>query len=381
MASTAAPDRVQSFALGIPVRLDPDRIETELATMWKAIAPEDGSPVESAPVTRVCLGNVIWFGSSAHLERMNRLLPGVMRRFPARLILLEVKNGDPADTSCEAYVNAQCFLPSPGQPEICCEIIRFQLGGGAVSFAPGLVAALLLPDLRSTLWYYETRPEWEEALTAIKGLVNRIVTEVSRSEDIAGALEQLTHERTPAFTFSWFSTAFIREQIATLFDDSDTRRLLPEIESVTIAHDGRPGAPRSRVSSALLVGWLAARLRWEPRGPATGGRFSFATPDGATVQAKCEATGKADVPNEVDVTIFCRGGEALQLKFATAERRVQRKIEGATFCPLPSTVNTALTQEADMIGTALTARGGNAHFVEAARIAAVLLRSGEGFRT
>lgn len=398
-------EQTQNFFLGFPVQLEPEKIERELALMWSAVPGEGEGPPGSAeestniggapaavatpPPTRhatdgdgtpsrmrVCLGTVVWLGNSAALERLNSLIPAVVRRFPARLILLEVTGDARENTSVEGSVNAHCFVEGPGQPEVCCEIIHFKVGAGAVPRLYGLVSPLLLPDVDATLWLSSTSPLLLEAVPALSRLADRILYSAGRTEDPLAALETVINSKTPSYTVAWFRLAEVREQIAALFDDEAARVQLRNIRRVLVRYVQTEGSRTNELSSALIVGWLASRLGWSPAGPAadTPGAYKFAPAAGRAVDVVIEPVKRA-VPGFIEsVTIFCGDHEVYGVRVTEGTRTMERHIQGANSCPLPSVVATHELETAEAIGAALTEHGSLELFRAAGRAALPLFR-------
>src|SRR5262245_32608956 len=78
------------FFSGIPVAVDPERIDRELAKLWKPVlAGESPFEEEGSAVTRACLSTLIFYlPDRAACTQARILLPQVGRRFPSRMILL-----------------------------------------------------------------------------------------------------------------------------------------------------------------------------------------------------------------------------------------------------------------------------------------------------
>lgn len=377
-------EQTQNFFLGFPVQLEPEKIEHELGLMWSAIPGEgeglaegeapsaDGTPSR----TRVCLGTVVWLGTSPTLERLHSLLPAVVRRFPARLILLEVIDENRENTAVEGSVNAHCFVEGPGQPEVCCEIIHFKVGAGAVPRLYGLVSPLLLPDVDSTLWLSSTSPLLQDALPALSRLADRILYSAGRTENPLAALETVINNKTPSYTVAWFRLAEVREQLAALFDDAEARQQLKSIKKVLVRYVVTPGSRTNELSSALIVGWMASRLGWTPAGPAadTPNAYKYAPASGRAVDVVVEGVRRANSGFIESVTIFCGDNEVYGVRVTEGTRTLERHIQGANSCPLPSVVATHELETAEAIGAALTEHGSLELFRSAGRAALPLFR-------
>lgn len=359
-----------SFLSGTPVPVEPDRIERELSSLWKPAEDALGDP--APPLTRVCLGNFIWLGDIRQTPRMLRIVPQLVSRFPCRLFLVDVQTDSGALNQVQTTVNAHCFMPTPRSPQVCCEVIHFRVGVGAVAHIPGLVTPLLLPDVESTFWYFAPNSWWSSAVPRLEALADRVVTEVSAEADPATRLEELTRAERNVFSLSWFRFHRVRQQIATLFDDPSMRHLARRIESVTFEASGSESPGPLRVGVALTAGWLASRLNWEPSGP-DGAAFLFRRPDGHVRVRLVPGTGEGEA-HLAAVTIHCEGGEDFRLRLAHSAHTMELSVAGASSCPLPRVVDMAELDDAESLGLALAEQGTQRLFRVSAGLAVAMMR-------
>lgn len=360
-------DRAQSFISGIPVELRPQDIERELASLWSvAEAGESAQAVH----TRICQANLVWIGDSDTARRVLSVLPTVIARQPCRVVLLEVTPLLAAD-AVEAYVNAQCFVPAPGNPEVCCEIIHFRLAAGAVSRVAGLVAPLLLPDLQTTLWSFSPSPLWEDGVRRLEHLVDRIVREVSTEPDPAAALAEMAAREKPVTTLAWYRYRSIREQVAALFDDAEALRLLPTVEAIVWHRNHDEEFERRAVGFALVAGWIASKLGWTAAPEQVSGEYRFRSAE-RTVAIRERAPDAARASEEIE--FHCAGGARLAVSVALDAQSVTRRMTGAAVCPSDARVRSVGLSDADALGAALTGRLRERLFPDAARLGAPVLR-------
>ena len=82
-------DRIEAFTLGAAISVEPDRIEAELAALWRKAAERARNEGSRFSVTRACLWNLIIHsdGEEEYL-RTKRLIDEVSETVPARIISL-----------------------------------------------------------------------------------------------------------------------------------------------------------------------------------------------------------------------------------------------------------------------------------------------------
>lgn len=374
MAETKNTTRESDFLLGIPVPVKPESIDRELSTMWKAASGDAPMDSSSCPVTRVCLANLIWIGSTASSERARRVLTAVAQRCPSRIIILEVDGDDESDDLIEAYVNAQCFIAGSERQQVCSEFIHFRMGAGAVTHLSGIVAPLLLPDLETVLWYFSPDPAWQAGVEQIMPLLDRYVTEVSTSHDPAEALEHVIDAHLRAFTLGWFRLNSLRDRIAKVFDDGETAAMLPQINELEFIHDGAPANPNALTRCALLAGWMASRLGWRALTGASDGSFLFQG-SASIVNVRIEGEGRSRAGLIESVRIGFSRGENITLNLGGVGCSTHATaLPGTRGLIMPSLGAFSELEEAEALGAAITTRGASALFRESARLAVPMLR-------
>src|SRR5262245_46577496 len=90
-----ADDRLIKFESGEAIEVPVERIEQELAELWRRAAEARTRPGErvASPVTRACLWNLIVRATGEHFRAAKRLIDEVSESVPARVILLHSETG------------------------------------------------------------------------------------------------------------------------------------------------------------------------------------------------------------------------------------------------------------------------------------------------
>lgn len=357
-----------SFTLslrGQETSLSPEQIDRELSHMWMP-ATDDVLPADASAVTRVVLGNVIWFGTSDQVEQARAVFQKVVSRFPARFFVLEfdAQNANPEVT---ASVRAQCFLPEQGETPVCCEMIHFNFGPQSVRHLRGCVAPLLLADLTTILW---VAAPFEDlgALRELGEHVDRIIYMASRAENPAARLRECLASSRVAFDLSWFRMKPIRDQVAAFFDDPTTRFRLDQVAQVTI-RTSCPGSGNLPVlMGAMFAGWLASKLGWRAGlGTASGYRYESLT--GPVKISIEQSTTEKCLPAINTIELKDKQGEIFHLELDPLGDHMEMysTVSGST----QSERHLSLSEnaEANAVGMALTAPLNLQAFRDAARLA------------
>lgn len=377
MATTAA-HRAEDFVHGFPVPLDPEAIERELAAMWTARGPGQDPDDEDAGAARVTLGNVVWLGSSRHVPRIRRVFAGLVSRFPCRLFLLEFVSGRD-EPGIDAFVNAHCFL-SPGmEREVCCEEIHLRFGPQSCGMASGAVLPLLVPDVKTCLWWFTSTPwDYEAASAGLTRLADTVVREAAFLPDPADGLRMMASGEREVIDLAWVRSAPLREHIALLFDDPENGKRLAEIDRVAVRWRGGADSRTGRVAASLLAGWLASRLGWTIP-PEESAPFAYGGPNGpVAIDFRGEPGDPPATPGGIEaIEAHFSGGGCFKLLLDPKGRGLQRVIEEADgSCPVGRrALRSASFDEAEALGAALISRRGAALFRDAAAKAWPLLLS------
>jgi hypothetical protein len=132
-------------------------------------------------------------------------------------------------------------------------------------------------------------------------------------------------DRAYVVDLAWLRSAPWRERIAATFDPPQWRSSLAEISAVTVSHH-----PDSTVSGALLLGWLASRLGWEPRvmEPEDNGIVCRARTQGRKVKLRLEVDTTMPVPGLAGLDVETASGTKLSLYRGEGGLTAKRKLPG-----------------------------------------------------
>ncbi len=310
-------DRIEAFTLGAAISVEPDRIEAELAALWRKAAERARSEGARFSVTRACLWNLIIHsdGEEEYL-RTKRIIDEVSETVPARIISLHetseaatLADGVAGESSppIRAFVEANFRRSGSGRREVVAEEITLEAPRMAGPRLPGLVRSLLLADVPTALlvrnptaesaWLPRLAPEVErfvfdssrlpqaESLAAVEQLLRRLFR-----QDASGALANVD-----VVDLGWLRLWPWRILVASLFDSPDASRALRDVSEIAIHH-----APGAEPAALLLSGWLCGRLRLRWRATHERGAYTLAGASPHPIRLRIQETPAADAPAGIE---------------------------------------------------------------------------------
>lgn len=256
-----------SVLLEDPREVDVSRIEQELTLLWKEAS--EGSEGTSSPVVRACSLNLLFVTDTPEMiEEAGELIGEVTVEHPGRIFLIvaDRRKGTP---TLETWISARCSLPAPGGKQVCCEQINIIAAGTDANRIPSLVTALLVPDVPTVLLWNTKVQRDDGLLRALIRITDRVLIDSSADDspvEMFHAWKQYLHEEERYTTFGdlgWTHLTPWRTALAQVVQPMEVRRLLSDLDSVSIEYSATPEPRHSGLSQAfLLSAWLARRLQW-----------------------------------------------------------------------------------------------------------------------
>jgi len=380
---------VEQFLAGIPVPVEPAAIERELAALWKPASEQAGDGVGAA-VTRVCLANLLVIGDTANNAWHADTLQKLSARFPCRVLWAQLDSAT-ADAALTADVTALCHLPSPGNPQVCNELITLHTGRGGAGNVPGAVLPLLEPDVPVVLWWALPADAETALFDALCELADRVIVHpeplASPALRTIRAVPSLRlclreHAADKTTVMVWHTMSHWRELTAQFFDSPQLRAALRGIETVTVRYATPTGEPTAALPAALYAGWLAGQLRWRPVAcqPAPDGvRAAFTDAASRTVSVELLAQATDNVApgrlTSVDITAATAPGRAsFHLARVVGERtEIRKTLCLSEACTLLKSLPLVERDEATLLGAAIESQSAASVFPRAAKTALWLL--------
>ncbi|GAA1791479.1 glucose-6-phosphate dehydrogenase assembly protein OpcA [Luedemannella flava] len=174
-----------------------------------------------------------------------------------------------------------------------CEAVVMRMYGRLALHAESVVMPLLAPDVPVVTWWHGEPPE-RIAYDFLGVVADRRVTDAKQSPDPIATLLQRARDYAPGDTdLAWTRITPWRTLVAGAFDTVDSPVVAA---SVT--------APESDPTAALMRGWLASRLKIEPRFVADA-----AAPRMTTVTLNCANGDELSLTRDNDAAVFRRSGQ------------------------------------------------------------------------
>jgi glucose-6-phosphate dehydrogenase assembly protein OpcA len=335
-------------SFGAPVEIP--AIARELKKLWQADQTRTRASLINFAI--ICEGEAAMQDSTELLERFVR-----NHSFHALLIGIDPKA---ADTSVQAWVNANCYLPKAGAKHVCCEQVSLFVQGKVRELLPNLLFSQLDYDLPLTLWWRCECPEQIDS--EIWRWVDRLIFDSGAWKNpraqfaaMRAALSSAhTASRTILGDLNWVRAGNLRQAIAQMYDTPDGAARIRKLRSLSISH-----ASGSRTTALLFLGWFAALLGWSNgQAPArieaaTGvaNRIAFTAPDGGKVA--CELSESSGAPihrivlehDDVSITVdHPKHAEYLNLTLVWKDGRLTRHLVPADSTELADILDEELSR-------------------------------------
>jgi hypothetical protein len=262
----------------------PDRIEADLAALWREIARE-------GLVSRAVMSNLVVYCRCPADRDIDLAAPpagipveGVARHHPARVILLHHDPEAPdAQLRLEAHVGVLIFGPAGARYGVEQIVLRSTCSEAAL---PSIVRPLMLGDVPTAVWWTEdftgTRP-----LTPLVTMGRQLVYDSRRWRDVPLAVAALMPLVTDRFgpdlaDVNWRRLTPVREALIHAIGSGGTAKR-PTWSAVRIRHRAGEAA-----LAWLLAGWL--ERAWGP-------------PSGGPIRLKPDPTDVGRVLSDPPITV------------------------------------------------------------------------------
>jgi glucose-6-phosphate dehydrogenase assembly protein OpcA len=366
-AVTADEERLAEFERGDAIEVAPGRIEAELANLWRQAA--ESKPGDAPkPVTRACLWNlIVRVQGEPQFVHIKRVIDDLSQRLPARTIVTRVEPD--GDDSLRAFVEANWRRREGGAASGSDEVTLWATGR-AIERLASLVRALLFSDAPTAIFWPGAPPAIDERTREFLHEADRLIVDTRKLPSEQGLVElcQLG-ARDPELEvsdLSWLGISPLRGMATSLFDPPRDPTVLARIDRVRVTSNIVHG---TQARGLLALGWLASRLGWsqpQRQGDAPSLRCWRATRrDGRPVLLElATAAGTAN-----------HGVAGLDLQAGDAVWSLTRDSAIHVIGPdLPPRTQPARSHtDAELLASALGARGRDVIFKEALAAAAALV--------
>jgi glucose-6-phosphate dehydrogenase assembly protein OpcA len=261
---------VDAFLSGKLAQVDVRKIEDELRRLWTK-ASDAGDGDQYPQVVKACTSNLILYTEREDAETTEaNTLDEIVVTHPARAILAIRRPGQTQRLA--AWVTARCRLASgPGPKQICSEQITVLAEGNLELELVSVVDSLLIGDLPVYLWWSDG-DLCGDKLGPFLSCTRRLIVDsrfAPYSFEFLRCLHRIVDSTAGCIAVSdlnWRRLSGIRAALAEEFEHSplalgDLKNIVRvKVSSCAQESDG----DTCSLQSLLLVGWLSARLGWDP---------------------------------------------------------------------------------------------------------------------
>jgi glucose-6-phosphate dehydrogenase assembly protein OpcA len=240
-------------------------IAAQLSQMSAELAHREAGD-DAHPHPRNCVMNLIALVHEGEVAmHIGRIMADLSAHHPSRSIVLYQHSPD-RPQRIDASVRTHAHALVDGAP-IQHEQVILHVQGRALEHVRSLVEPLLIPDVRTHMWWTGTPPLADPTMLQVLQLCDTLVVDSAVFEQPHTsliALAQLAKTQGDLLgvaDFQWARIQPWRELIAQFFDPPERRVYLARIQDIELGYAGE--ASVSRVASGLLAGWLASRLGWK----------------------------------------------------------------------------------------------------------------------
>ena len=294
----------------------PSAIEGALRRLLEERHKADQAYAPARVLNLVALVDADWRG-----EIENRL-EKVGRFHPSRTVILAVER---RRTTIDALASMGADAAGGGGAlHVGEERIELRIGEEHLSRIETIVDPLVVPDLATLAW---SPHGYDQAVEDLLGLAGVVMLDSVQAGEPAAAAKRARRllDRAYVVDLAWLRSVPWRERIAATFDPTRWRDALWEITEVTIRHH-----PDSTVSGAMLGGWLASRLGWDPAPleEEDGGLVARLRTSGRKVKLRLEVDHTMPVPGLAGIAIKTASGMELSLFRGSGGLSAHRKLPG-----------------------------------------------------
>jgi len=293
--------------------LDVERLERDLASMWKSASDR----AAGTAVSRACSSTLVALFPPAAPPGEEELVAALSRRHPCRV--LRVERSEAANPPLGASAGAVCHLRADGQGLICTEEIRIAVSPGAEDRIPSAVRSLSLGGLPVVLLALDSAVLASPEFEATAADAHCIIVESADAADLA--------RRRPVGSrdLAWSRGAALRRAVAAAADDRAAAQVMQGCERLEIRYGGDSAVP---AAALLLAGWIAAAGGRTEIGRDAAGSGSLTLRRAASTQTtRCEFRPDRGGPGGV-LGIVALDSDGRQLQVTAAPGAATARIEG-----------------------------------------------------
>jgi glucose-6-phosphate dehydrogenase assembly protein OpcA len=336
----------------------------------------DVAPAEGAALgARTSVLTLVAYSLNAvGAQRAGETIAALPEYHPSRSIVVLAQPSDD-EPNIDARLSAQCHIAPGLEGQVCFEEVELTVMGRAARHLHSIVLPLVVPDLPVVSWWSGDLPGDLHILSNVLNSSDRFIVDSTRFSDRQSGLPCLAslvqHTTTAVSDLSWTRLTPWRRAIAQCFDPPDVRPYLDGLTALDIEHDAGSAA-----QALLLVGWLAARLGWQPEGEVGGQTYRLRNGDRRLLVTLRARRSPGEPPGALLAVRLAAGSDAA----FSLERSTPDLATLKTLTPTASrerTVRLGGGGDPEMLAQELKTPGEDPVFEEALTVAAALVDSRE----
>jgi glucose-6-phosphate dehydrogenase assembly protein OpcA len=278
----------------------PDAIEAALRELLRERHAANEALAPARVLNLVVIVDREWKGEIA-----NRM-QGVGRYQASRTVLCAVEEGR---QQLDATVVMSYDEPKNGGIGVIRESVEIDMGPEHLASIDTIVDPVVVSELPTVLWSPHGH---QDAMRKLMAMVDVVLIDSDDLQEPQPAFERASELLQSAYVvdLAWLRTTPWRERLAASFDPPSRRKALKKIDGIQVRHRAS-----SVASGALLAGWLASRLSWQPTclDPVNGGTLK-GTAKRADDEVVVElARADQEAPGLAGVTVSWEPGCSLAL--------------------------------------------------------------------
>ena len=334
----------------------------------------DAAPAEGAALgTRTSVLTLVAYAlDAAAAQRAGETIAALPEYHPSRSIVVLAQPSDD-EPAIDARLSAHCHIAPGLEGQVCFEEVELTVMGRAARHLHSVVLPLLVSDLPVFSWWSGDLPGDLHLLGDVLDASDRFVVDSARFSDAQSGLPHLAglaqHTTTAVSDLSWARLTPWRQLIAQSFDSPDLRPYLDGLTALNVEH-----AADSAAQALLLVGWLAARLGWQPEGEANRG-YRLRSAHGALLASLRAQPSPDGEPGSLLAVrlVASRGDSEATLSIRRSGPQLATVTTKAPEAGLERTVRLAGAGDPEMLAQELEFPGRDPSYEEALAMAAALL--------
>lgn len=237
-------------------------LEGRLMDLWKDLKCETGNAV-----VRTHIFNLLVYAQDRHhADQVVKSLSEMKRLHPSRTIVLVADRSHP-HSRIDAELSVECTAATDDMPGFCHELATLEVYGRAADHLSSVAIPLLLPQMRTYLWWPGQPPFGYRMFHRLLGVADQLVVDSAAFDSPADGLAnlgRLTAGQHGINDFNWIRLESWREIVTQFFDGPQLAPYARGIRSIRAQFGKGENTSRATASVLLLLGWIAARLGWRP---------------------------------------------------------------------------------------------------------------------